>query len=151
MATPQVRAEAEVDAGAIAQAMKTPGISVASAGGTLTVKAIFLEDVLEKVKEDNEFHDAMFPGQDALKEASAASILKGLGFLSKFDSFPDDNTLRHVSTGGQYSPIRAGDIVIDVQVPDSPPPPARRGSTVLFDACRLFIHSLTPSPAFHTL
>lgn len=129
-----MRAEAAVDAGAIAQAMQTPGVSVASAGGTLTVKAIYMEDVLDKVKEDNEFHASMFPGEDALKDASAAGILKDFGFLSKYDSFPGDNTLRHVSNGGPESPFRRGDIVFDVQEP-SPSPPVRQGSTVSWDAC----------------
>ena len=138
MATPQVRAEAEVDAGAIAQAMQTPGVSVASAGGTLTVKAIYLEHVLGKVKEDNVFHDVVFPGEEALKEASATSVLKGFGFKSKFDSFPYDSTLRLLSTGGPESPIRLGDIVFDVQEP-SPSPPVRQGSLMRVKRDNLFL------------
>jgi hypothetical protein len=127
MATPQVRAEAGVDAGVIAQAMKTPGLTVSSAGGvTVTVKAIYMEDVLNKLKDDNNFHDMIFPGDDALKDASAAFILKSHGFPSKFESFPGDNTMRLVSTGGPASPIRTSDIVFDVQV-SSPSPEAPQG------------------------
>lgn len=131
MSTPGVRAVDATIGETIAKALKTPGVAVDGPSGSdaFTVKAVYLEDVMDAMKTEGAFCDEFFKGDEDFKSSRMKSVATSFGFKSRFESLPDDSTLRLISCAdGARSPQPfTRDIVIDVQEP-SPSPPAARGT-----------------------